>query len=462
MKLLSYRTVSAIILLTAGLIFGSQFAGAEPVPAGEAGIGGEKQPQMQEINDAVARFKDRDLDGTMQLLEAAVKKNPDLPPAYVLLAQIYGQANMAQGVLQALETGIQKNPDDPEAYVILAQLALHDRRVTEAELLLGKASTLLPKLDKNPKRKEVLAPAVVSGQAQVYQAREDWATAKKYLDQWLKLDPKNSQALQQLASVLFKQKDVDGALAKLKEAKAADAKVLTPEAILALYYQQSGGDTDKEKKDSKDNAKKWMAAALTKAPDDLDTQLYAAQLSLANGQLEDAQNRAAAALRINPGSLDAKKIRGVVALFQKDYSAAERYFESAHLKSPDDFAAKNNLALALAEQKDESKKRSALGYATDNVQQYQKTANSVEAASTYGWVLYKSNKLDDADKALQAAIQASGGNPPQDTAYYAARVASEKNRKEEAKTLLKYALKNPTPFTMRPEAAALLEELNKD
>ena len=190
--------------------------------------------------------------------------------------------------------------------------------------------------------------------------------------------------------------------------------------------------------------------------------MYAAQLSLANGQLEDAQNRAAAALRINPASLDAKKIRGVVALFQKDYSAAERYFESAHLKSPDDFAAKNNLALALAEQKDESKKRSALGYATDNVQQYQKSANSVEAASTYGWVLYKSNKLDDADKALQAAINASGGNPPQDTAYYAARVASEKNRKEEAKTLLKYALKNPTPFTMKPEATALLEELNKE
>ena len=90
---------------------------------------------------------------------------------------------------------------------------------------------------------------------------------------------------------------------------------MTPEAILALYYQQSG-DTDKEKKDSKDNAKKWMASALTKAPDDLETQLYAARLSLENGQLEDAQIRAAKALGINPSSLEAKKIRGVVALFQ--------------------------------------------------------------------------------------------------------------------------------------------------
>ncbi len=452
MKLLSYRTASAIVLVIAGLAFGSQYAAADQVPVGESGIGGEKQPQMQELTDALARFKDRDLEGTLKSLEAAVKKNPDLPPVYVLLAQIYGAANVQQGVLQSLETGIQKTPDDPEAYVLLAQLALRDGRITEAELLLNKANGLLPKLDKNPKRKDILSPAVISGLAQVYQAREDWATARKYLEQWLKLTPKNADALRQLASVLFKQKDVDGALAKLKEAKAIDEKTLTPETVIAIYYQRSG---------DKDNAKKWMASALKVAADDLNTQLVAAQLAMENGQLEEAQNRAVAALRINPTSQDAKKMRGLVALFQKDYKAAEINFESAHLKEPNDFAAKNNLALALAEQKDESKKRSALGYASDNMQQYQKTTNAVEAASTLGWVLYKMNQLDDADKYLQSAISGSAGNPSPDTAYYAAVVASEKNRKEEAKTLLKYSLKSTAPFTMKQEAAALLEQLNK-
>ena len=118
--------------------------------------------------------------------------------------------------------------------------------------------------------------------------------------------------------------------------------------MVAIYYQQAGDQA---------NAKKLMSAALKAAPDDLNTQLVAAQLAMENGQLEDAQNRAVAALRINPSSQDAKKVRGVAALFQKDYKAAEINFESAHLKDPDDFAAKNNLALALVEQKDESKKR---------------------------------------------------------------------------------------------------------
>jgi tetratricopeptide (TPR) repeat protein len=450
MNMFTYRRISALAFLTTGLLYATQFASAEPVPVTDSSAGA--QPQIQEINDAVSRFKDRDIDGTIKSLEAAVKKNPDLPPVYVLLAQIYGQANMPQGVLQSLEKSVQTTPDDPEAYVIFAQIALRDRRITEADLLLNKANGLLSKLDKNPKRKDAMAPAVAGGLAQVYQAREDWATSKKYLEQWLKLVPKNTEALRQMATVLYKQKDVEGALARLKEAKAADPKFLTPEAYLAVIQQQSG---------DKDAAKKSIAAALTKAQDDLNTQLVAAQLALENGQLEEAQNRAAAALRIDSNSLDAKIVRGLIALFQKDYKGAELYFEGAHLKSPGNFAASNNLALALAEQKDEAKKRRALEFASNNVQQYQKTNNFVEAASTYGWVLYKLGQIDDADKFLTTAVT-SGQNISPDTAYYMAVVANEKNRKEEAKRLLKAAGKSTSPFTMKQEAVSLLEQLERE
>lgn len=449
MNLLSFRTVSVIIVLATVMVFGFQVAQAEQVTAGQSGVlGGDKQPQMQEITDAWARFRDRDVEGALQSLEAAVKKNSDLSPVYVLLAQFYEAANIPQGVLQSLETGIQKNPDDPEAYVLLAQVALRDRRLTEAELLFNKANSILAKYDKNPKRKEAMMPILIGGLAQVYQTREDWTTAKKYLDQWLKLDPKNTQAMQRLAFVLYQQKDSQAALAKLKEAKTSDPNAMTPEATLAAFCQQSG---------DKDNAKKWMAAALTAAPNDLRTQLVAAQLAMENGQFEDAQNRAAAALRIDPNSLDAKNLRGLVALFQKDYKNAELYFESAHLKSPSNFSASNNLALALVEQKDEAKKRRALEFAESNVRQYSK---STEAASTYGWVLYKLGQIEDADKALRAAL--STGNIMPDTAYYAAVVAGDRGRKEEAKGLLKAALKSTTPFTMKQEATALMEQLNKE
>jgi tetratricopeptide (TPR) repeat protein len=448
MNLSTFRKISALILTAAAMIFVSQLGRAEQVPASESSLGTEKQPQMQELNDAFARFRDQDLEGTMKYLEAAVKKNPELPPVHVLLARFYEAAQSPQGVIISLETAVQKNPDDPEAYILLAQMALRDRRVTEAELLLMKANAVLAKFDKNPKKKETLAPVVAGGLAQVYQSREDWATARKYLESWLKMDAKNGQAIQRLAYVLFQQKDPQGALNKLKEAKSVDAEAMTPEATLAVFYQQFG---------DKENAKKWMDQALTQAPKDLRTQLVAAQLALENGQFEDAQNRATDALRIDMNSLDAKNIRGLVALFKKDYKNAEAYFEAAVLKSPSNFSASNNLALALVEQKDETKKRRALEYARDNVQKNQK---SVEAASTYGWVLYKLGQTAEADKVLQAAIATRNFMP--DTAYYAAVVASEQGRKEEAKQLLKAALKSTSPFTMKQEATSLLEQLNKD
>ena len=448
MKSLSFRTLSVLTVLAACVMFSSNFARAEQVAAGDSGAAGEKQPSMPEITDAWKSFRDRDLDSAIKSLEAAVKKNPELSPVYVLLAQFYDAAQIPQGVLSALETQIQKDPDDPEAYILLAQVALKDRRVTEGELLFTKANTLVNKFDKNAKRKDNMQQVVASGLAQVYQAREDWASAKKYLEQWQKLDPKSSVALQRLAFVLFQQKDAPGALAKLKEAKTIDSKSMTPEATLALFYQQFG---------DKDNAKKWMASALTSAPNDLNTQLVAAQVALENGQLEEAQKRAAEALRIDMNSLEAKNLRGLIALFQKDYKGAELNFEAAILKSPSNFSASNNLALALAEQKDESKRKRALEYATENVQKYK---NSAEAASTYGWVLYKIGKIPEADKALQAAL--STGNVQPDTAYYAAVVANESGRKEEAKKLLKAAIGSKGPFTMKQEATALSEQLNKD
>ena len=50
---------------------------------------------------------------------------------------------------------------------------------------------------------------------------------------------------------------------------------------------------------------------------------------------------------------------------------------------------------------------------------YQQSPEAPEAASTYGWVLFKLGRLDDAEKWLQAAV--SSGSVMPDTAYYYAR-----------------------------------------
>ena len=387
------------------------------------------------------------LTAALKLLKEAAKKNADLPPAQVIMAQLFSQANIPLGVRNALEQAVVDAPADPEAYLIMGDLALRERRFTEARMLYQKANELLANFNASAKRKDLIQPRILSGLASIDEAQENWPDARKRLEAWLKLDPKNAMAMQRLARCLFQQKDAQGALEKLREAAKADADVLTPEAILAQFYEQAG---------DRENAKKWMAEALKTAPKDLRTHLVVGQWALETEQLPEAEKQAAAALQIDPKSLDAKILCGVIALFKKDFAGAERYFESAHLQSPRNFAATNNLALVLIEQKDEAKKRRALEYAENNVQQNPKSA---EAASTYGWVLYKMGRLDEAEKAFQAAI--SGGSVAPDTAYYIACLSYDRGREAQAKQWLDIALKSTGPFAMRQDAKALMEKLKK-
>jgi tetratricopeptide (TPR) repeat protein len=409
--------------------------------------------QSPEVTEALNKFKSRDFEGAAKLLKEAAKKNPDMPPAWVIMAQLFLQTNMGQNVRNALERAIVETPNDPEAYAFLGEIAIRERRIAEARLLYDKASGLMAGFKGSAKRKDNLQPRIHAGLATTDEAREDWAAAQKELEAWLKLDSKSTAALLELAKCLFQQKDVDGAFKKVKEAKQLDKEVLTPEATIAQYYWQAGDQP---------NAKTWFVAALTAAPRDLNTRLVAAEWAFQTLQMEEAKRQAAAALQLDAKSLRAKLLCGVVALFQKDYPAAELYFESANRQMPNEFAASNNLALALAEQKDPAKRDRALQYAEVNVRQYpdvRQNQRSAEAYSTYGWVLYKLGRLDDAEKMLR---QATAGNFTAETAYYLARIIADRGgRDADARSLLEGALRTTAPFAQKDDAKELLDKLTK-
>jgi cellulose synthase operon protein C len=236
-------------------------------------------------------------------------------------------------------------------------------------------------------------------------------------------------------------------LARLRLAAAADKDSVAPEALLAQLCLNAKDQA---------SAKKWMVAALLAAPRDLSTHLAVGRLALDMGQLDEAQRCAVAAMEIQPKSSRAQFFRGLVALLQRDYSTAESHFESAVRQSVGNPAVSNNLALALIQQDDETKKRRALEYAEANAQKY---PDSVEASATYGWVLYKLGRAADAEKALHAV--AAAPNPAPDTAYILARMAADGGRNSEARQLLEGALKNIRPFMFQREARELLERLKR-
>jgi Tfp pilus assembly protein PilF len=259
---------------------------------------------------------------------------------------------------------------------------------------------------------------------------------KKQLEAWLKIDSTSAVATQRLAQCLVHQKDVAGGLEELKKAAKLEPKMLTPEAILAQWCEQSGDH---------ESAKKYMALALKAAPKDPRTLLIAGEWAFETGQLDEAQVQAIAAMKLDDKSLDAKMLRGTIAFFQRDYATAERILEDAHLQAPDDFRTGNILALALLAQNTPTKNRQALAYAEANARKFQQ---SPQAAATYGWALYKTGQPEEADRALRTAISAGTISP--DLAYYLAQISFDRKKQSDAKALLDALLeqvKKATPAT---------------
>lgn len=438
--------VFPVAAMLCGFLLGG-VAFSDPIDAEDVTPSTETQ-QIPEVAEAIKLFQSRDFQGALKQLEQAAANNPDLPPAQVMMAELFARANQGQAVRSALESAVVQSPSDPEAYVLLGELALRSGRITEGHLCLERAAGLLRNFERSEKRKGILTTRVLAGLAAAAQARKQWPVAEQYLQQWLKADPDNTAAMQRLAAVLFQQGRASEALDQLKAAEAADPEnVLSSAATLARFYQQAGDE---------ENAKKWIDYALKKLPKDPKVKLVASQMYLEMGDLDKAEQNATAAVQLDPQSLPAKILSGVVALFRQDYRKAAQDFESAHLQSPDNFEAKNNLALALAEQNDPAKKQRALAFAQENARLF---SNRTEAISTYGWALYQAGRVAEADRVMQRLLQS--GNFTADTAYYMARIAVDQGRKDQAKQLLEAALDKAKLFSRRPDAEALFKTLQE-
>jgi tetratricopeptide (TPR) repeat protein len=447
MERMAVITAATVALLAACVLLTSESA-AEPISSAETLKDPWKTaPSKGAASDAQARFKANDFDGALRRWKEAENSNSDLPPAQLMMAKLYYRANMPTEGRKALEQAVVDAPDDPEAYMVLGMFAMQDGDVAKAEMMYRNANRLMSTFDKSAKRKESIRPAIYNGLAGVAEARRDWPWAQEVLEAWLRRDPANASAMQRLARCLFEQKNASGALEKLRAAAKADRDTLTPEATMAQFCQDSG---------DRENAEKWMKAALAAAPNDLHTRLAVGQVAFEMGQLKYAQKQAIAAMQIDPKSLEADFLRGMIALCQKDYQAAESYLESALSRSPKNISVTNDLALALVEQNDQRKRQRALELTEANMKRNPK---SPVAASSYGMVLYRMGRLDDAEKALQVAAPIAVFDV--DTAYVIALLSIDRGKRKEARKVLETALKCKSLSLFQREAEELLKQLQK-
>jgi tetratricopeptide (TPR) repeat protein len=406
----------------------------------------------KEINNAISRFRDRDIDGCRAVLERAKSSNTKLPPPGVMMAMLWLSVNQLGPARAELEETAVKFPADPEPYLMLGDLSFQERRITDADVLFAKATALTEPFAENPKRKRDFDIRCNAGAAAVAEARKQWDLAQKHLAAWLQLDPDNASAHQRMGIVLFQLGKEMESLAEFREARKLDEKAVQPELALARLY-------DDAKK--RDTAKKLIEQAIKASPSDAAVQLAAAQWYLGQNDLETAKQGAETALKLDPRSLEAKVVRGAIARVARDYKMAEKYFNDAHVQSPGNFPASNSLALVLIESEDKDARQRAMEMAEANVAMHRENSpQQVNALTTLAWVYYKLGRREDAEKILE---QISRNNAlTTDGAYYVAKLLSDRGEKERARKILQEVLDNEPMFATRPDATDLLNKLKKD
>ena len=414
-------------------------------------------PQHRDVDSAIEQFKKGQFLECSKLLKAARKKDPKLPPDGVMMAQMLYTAKQPGLGRSELERTVKEEPGDPEPYLLFGEIAFQERRFADAELSFRKAFDLTQKYASNNFRKNKMTKRALSGMAGVYETREDWANAARYLTPILKADKTDVANTTRMARALFEQDETLGDN-KDGEKQAYDMlqalwntdpkKIRRPEITMGSMYQAKG---------NKKLTAQLMKNASERDKSGLATQLTVARWALSNGDTNLAQACSDRAASIDGTSMEAKLVAGLTARYKKDLPRARKILESAHLQSPSNLAAILQLAVVLVEGQAKDK-AAALEYSSVASRIYPDVGRPTgrEAAVTSAWILYRQGRQQEAQAVLQKAL--AGGGVSAESSYYAARILQQSNP-DVAKRLLSTALKGDGVFPARGEAEQLMRSL---
>jgi tetratricopeptide (TPR) repeat protein len=421
------------------------------VGQGESGAAGmtaaAPSPKVGALERAVASFDRGDYESCLKDLGEAARTDAALLPAPIALARLAIQKDRADLVRPALERAVREIPDHPEVYFLFGELAVREGRWTDAALHFNRGRDLAAADRWAGEPRRGYERRRLQGEARIAEARGDWEAAKAALEGGLRVDPDDATTRHRLGRALFHLAQYDPAYEELQRASGSDqAHALDPPAITMGWLFQEAGDRAK--------AGEWMDYAARSAPGSAPAHLGLAAWLQDQGRAAEARPHAAEAVRLDPRSAAARRLLGLIERTSNQLDRAREIYQALAREAPEDPWICNELALVLAEQPDEARRREALELAERNVR---RAPGSPEALATLGLVYHRLRRLDEADAVLQAVV--ASGQASSDALYTLARVRADRGRAGDAPGLLKAALAAPGFFAARDQARSWLETL---
>jgi tetratricopeptide (TPR) repeat protein len=410
-------------------------------------MGKPAEPANQQLEAALRKIREGRIDEAVAIIKQEEAKHGDWPPAQVVLARLLFTADQAANGRRALEKAATETPNHPEVFLMFGTLALADNRYNDAQLNIEHALRLVASGKWDDEKTRFFRREAAAGLAAVAEARSDWKTTQDHLNAWLELEPKNGMARQRLGRVLFQLGKSEDAFAALTQAVKDEPRLDPASVSMASLFSQKG---------NLKKAQEWFDYAQKAEPSNARVRVAHATWLFNQGRAAAALPEVEEALKLDPKSQDAQRLRGLISWHLRDLSGAEAILDPLHRDTPTDGLATNLLALALVEQDDPVKRARGLQLADTNARQMPR---SHEALSTLGWAHYRSGHLDEAEKILRSATTGTVTLP--DNVYFLARVLADKGRLDDARKLLQSATSQPGAFAHRDDASALLKSLTK-
>ena len=403
----------------------------------------------------------------IKLLQPVVTADSKDADGLVVLGFAYGGANKPKDAIPLLLAAKTLTPDNWRVDLALGTAQREIGDIDAAEITLKRAVAA------EPKQVQALFQLAL-----IQMAKSQFQNAIGNLTEAEKLAPKAPEIQQVLGDALFRLGKKDDALAEFKQLATRDGATLNDSVNLARVYQAVDRPDDaiqvyreamqkfppnpgisallatvQAQQKKFDEARATIAEARKTTPDDVRLLRTLIQIETAAGQPRVALSLAQHLVDIQPKSLEDRYNLATIYTRVGDNKRAISTYRALLTEMPDNPVTLNNLASVLT---DDGNAKEALPLARKAL-----AAAPTNAAinDTVGWALVKLGQSKEALPLLELAIKTEPANP--ELHYHLGMAQKAQNNPKAARTSLEKALSLSPDFTGAADAKTALASLPK-
>lgn len=364
-----------------------------------------------------------------QMLEAALRLNPDFFPAQVQLAFYYLRNDQLQKAEQILQQLQRESPGSAITLSVGGILQAKKGQLEAAEKSLQEALNLSPE-----------NPNVAFALADIYGQKDEYVKARKLYEKVLQVHPKNPDVPMRLAILDVKEGKMPNAVKRLQILLQDHPRSLKPRLLLSRLYLRDG---------KPDLARSVLEKAAADHPDSSEVLRELTQLYLATQQLDRAQEAAGQVLKLLPNTPDSHLLAAQVAMSGQNWQGAEQSLQKALTLDSKNLSALLGLGQLYASRNQPQKVMPILA----KLRQFYPDDPQVLAR-----VGQLASRLGDADEAIEAYRKAIELRPRSDWIGALAKLYWQAGERETSTKLIRqWREKYPND----PELTYLLASLNQ-